>query len=138
VPRASADSEQVELLATCLAGEAGLRPVADHQAILGVLHRLAAKRRQSVERVTRGHCNAAVSARGTARVADLRARFPQHWEALVQVVEAFDPSAPTCNAVTWAGPETDRTVIAAKKASGELGPVVRCGETVNVFYGERL
>lgn len=129
---------EVETLAACLSGEAGQAPVADHAAILHVLHRLATKRGQSVERVTRGHCNAATSGRGVARVEANRLRSPQEWEALVQYVEAFDaettPDPCRGLAATWGGEriEADKLKI-AKCLQDRTCVRLDCGPTKNTF-----
>lgn len=127
------DDKPTTLLATCLAGEAGIKPTPDHAAILHVLHRLAGKRSRSLEFVTRGHCNASVSANGVARVEADRMRFPQDWEALVQTVEAFDTDTPNpCRgATTWGSPNIGSDVAHAKRLG--LVEVVCSAPTLNRF-----
>lgn len=123
----------IVLLTTCLAGEAGIKPVADHGAILHVLHRLARKRGQSVDTVTRAHCNASVSEKGIARVHADMVRYPQDWQALVQFVEAFDADTPNpCRgATTWGSPHIGSDVAHAKRLG--LVEVVCTAPTLNRF-----
>jgi hypothetical protein len=129
-------SDLVEALGRCVVGEGGWTSTADHAAVLHVLQRRARASGRTLLEQARAYATGCKA----ARVLRERPQQLQHWDAALDLVEAFQAGelADPCRgrADHWGGTakgtEKDQANIAAWVADG-TSEVVDCGVTLNRF-----